>query len=137
MSADIREFGDLTQSPLLEGGNARVIYYLVPNFHNFNAIGVASHGEPVPFSLVAQNTLYAFCYVSIVLLGGLGCLFPAQPQVMLRAANAFAAGRDCFYSGAFSGHRGALQQRIDARNSTAPGRNRRAASSLRRGCSKT
>ncbi len=67
-SADIREFGDLTHSPFLKAAT-RAIYYLLPNFHNFNAIGVASHGEAVPFSLVAQNTVYTFCYVSIVLLG--------------------------------------------------------------------
>lgn len=64
---DIRDFGDLTSSPLLKVF-ARVVYYLVPNFHNFNAITAAAHGEGIPFSLLAQNTLYAACYVTLLLL---------------------------------------------------------------------
>jgi hypothetical protein len=39
----------------------------LPNFHNFNAIASAAHGEPIPTSLVGQNTLYALLYVSLVL----------------------------------------------------------------------
>jgi ABC-type transport system involved in multi-copper enzyme maturation permease subunit len=46
----------------------RVIYYLLPNFHNFNIIAVASHGEAVPFSLIWQNTIYAALYVAVVLI---------------------------------------------------------------------
>jgi ABC-type transport system involved in multi-copper enzyme maturation permease subunit len=49
-------------------GVTRVLYYLLPNFHNFNAIAAASHGEAVPASLVAQNTAYALLYVAVVLL---------------------------------------------------------------------
>jgi ABC-type transport system involved in multi-copper enzyme maturation permease subunit len=64
---DIRDFGDLTRSPFLKA-LTRVIYYLVPNFHNFNGIAAAAHGERIPFSLVAQNTLYAACYVTLLLL---------------------------------------------------------------------
>ena len=64
---DIHDIGDLTQSPAVKF-IARVIYYLVPNFHNFNAIDFASHGDRIPFALVAQNTAYAAVYVSIVLL---------------------------------------------------------------------
>jgi ABC-type transport system involved in multi-copper enzyme maturation permease subunit len=66
-AGDIREFGDFTRSPFLKGVT-RALYYLLPNFHNFNAIATAAHGEPVPFSLVAQNTAYAFLYVAVVLL---------------------------------------------------------------------
>ncbi|MGD0964342.1 MAG: ABC transporter permease [Candidatus Acidiferrales bacterium] len=66
-AADLREVGDLTRSPLLKGF-MRALYYLLPNFHNFNAIAVAAHGETIPFSLVAQNTLYACAYVTVVLL---------------------------------------------------------------------
>ena len=64
---DIRDFGDLTHSPLLKAFT-RVIYYAIPNFHNFNAIAAAAYGERIPFSLVAQNTLYAACYVTLLLL---------------------------------------------------------------------
>lgn len=66
-SADIREFGDLTHSPFVKGVT-RALYYLLPNFHNFNAIGRAAHGETVPFSLIAQNTMYAFLYAGVLLL---------------------------------------------------------------------
>ena len=45
------------------------IYYIVPNFHNFNVIAAAAHGEHIPFSLIWQNTLYAALYVAVVLLG--------------------------------------------------------------------
>ncbi len=64
---DIRDVGDLTNSHTLKTAT-RAIYYLVPNFHNFNAIAVAGHGEIIPFSLVWKNTLYAILYVTVVLL---------------------------------------------------------------------
>jgi len=76
-AGDIREFGDLTHSPFMKGVT-RALYYLLPNFHNFNAIAPAAHGETVPFSLVAQNTAYAFLYVA----------------VLLSAASAVFSGRD-------------------------------------------
>lgn len=66
-AGDIRNFGDLTKNPALEA-LTRAIYYLVPNFHNFNAIAPAAHGEPVAFSLIGLNTLYAAVYVTLVLL---------------------------------------------------------------------
>lgn len=66
-AADIHDIGDLTKSAGVKF-IARLIYYLVPNFHNFNVIDLASHGEHIPFALVAQNTAYAAVYVSIVLL---------------------------------------------------------------------
>jgi ABC-type transport system involved in multi-copper enzyme maturation permease subunit len=66
-ASDIRESGDLTHSAVLKTV-ARGLYYLVPNFQNFNAIASVSHGNPIPLSLVGQNTLYTALYVSIVLL---------------------------------------------------------------------
>lgn len=66
-AADIRDFGQLTKSPLIEGFT-RVLYYLVPNFHNFNAIEAAGHGQFVPLSLLWQNTLYTILYASLVLI---------------------------------------------------------------------
>jgi len=65
---DIRDFGALTHSPVMVF-LTRTLYYILPNFHNFNAIASASHGEPIPLSLVGWNTLYAALYVAIVLLG--------------------------------------------------------------------
>ena len=64
---DIRDFGDLTRSPVMQGV-ARLLYYLVPNFHNFNAIAAAAHGETIPLTLVLHNTLYTLLYVTLVLL---------------------------------------------------------------------
>jgi ABC-type transport system involved in multi-copper enzyme maturation permease subunit len=65
---DIRDFGEITKNPGL-GTVTRTLYYLLPNFHNFNAIAAASHGDPVPPALIAQNTLYALLYVTLILLG--------------------------------------------------------------------
>jgi ABC-type transport system involved in multi-copper enzyme maturation permease subunit len=64
---DIRDLGELTSNPSLNMVT-RVIYYLVPNFSNFNAIALAGHGESIPLSLVGQNTLYAVLYVTLLLL---------------------------------------------------------------------
>ena len=64
---DIRGFGEITKNPIIEAAT-RVVYFLVPNFHNFNAIATAAHGQSIPFSLVWQNTLYAVLYVALVLL---------------------------------------------------------------------
>jgi ABC-type transport system involved in multi-copper enzyme maturation permease subunit len=64
---DIRDVGDLTHSAAMKA-LMRTLYYLVPNFHNFNAIAVAAHGEFIPFSVVWQNTIYALLYVTLLLL---------------------------------------------------------------------
>ncbi len=65
-ASDIRDFGALTKSPAVQAFT-RALYYVVPNFHNFNAIAAAGHGERVPLALVWQNTLYAIVYASVVL----------------------------------------------------------------------
>jgi ABC-type transport system involved in multi-copper enzyme maturation permease subunit len=64
---DIRTIGDFTQNPALLGVT-RTLYYLVPNFHNFNAIAAAAHGDAIPLSLIWQNTLYAVLYVALLLI---------------------------------------------------------------------
>jgi ABC-type transport system involved in multi-copper enzyme maturation permease subunit len=64
---DIRDVGELTHNPAFESAT-RVLYYLVPNIHNFNVIALAAHAEPIPFSLVWHNTLYALLYVVLLLL---------------------------------------------------------------------
>lgn len=66
-SQDIREFGVVTQNPVILA-LTRVLYYLLPNFHNFNGIAAAAHGDTIPAALIAQNTLYALLYVTVVLL---------------------------------------------------------------------
>lgn len=66
-SPDIRQAGDLSKSVAVEW-LTHIIYYLVPNFHNFNVISAAAHGEAISFGLIWQNTLYAAIYVLVVLL---------------------------------------------------------------------
>ena len=65
-SKDIRDFGVVTENLVLEKAT-EVLYYVLPNFNNFNAIAAAAHGRPIPFSLVLQNTTYALLYISLVL----------------------------------------------------------------------
>jgi len=66
-AGDIRGFGQISHNRVIEAMTT-ILYYLVPNFHNFNAIAVASHGQLISFTQVWQNTLYAAVYVSIVLI---------------------------------------------------------------------
>lgn len=66
-AADIRNVGEMMGSPLLKGVT-RVVYYGIPNFHNFNAIVPAAHGESIPGALIAQNTLYAALYVALLVI---------------------------------------------------------------------
>jgi Cu-processing system permease protein len=63
---DIREFGSMTHSAAVYAFT-RLLYYLVPNFHDFNAIGAAAHGDSLPWSLLWQNTLYTALYAGVVL----------------------------------------------------------------------
>lgn len=68
---DIREFGNLTHNAFIEA-LTRGLYYLIPNFHNFNAIAPAGHGESISLTLVWQNTVYAVLYVALVLVAASG-----------------------------------------------------------------
>lgn len=64
---DIHDFGELTHNPVIEG-ITRVLYFLLPNYHNFNVVAAAAHGDSIPFSLVWQNTFYTLLYVALILL---------------------------------------------------------------------
>ena len=44
-----------------------VLSYLLPNFGNYDVMGAAAHGRPVPGSLILHNTLYTTLYCAIVL----------------------------------------------------------------------
>jgi len=63
---DIRNFGAMTRNPAIKTAS-EILYYLVPNFHDFNAIAAAAHAEAIPFSLVWRNTVYAVMYVTLIL----------------------------------------------------------------------
>jgi ABC-type transport system involved in multi-copper enzyme maturation permease subunit len=67
-ASDIRDFGDLTRSAPMKFVT-RIVYYVVPNFHNFNGIAAAAHGDSISSSLILQDTLYAALYVAVALLG--------------------------------------------------------------------
>lgn len=66
-AGEIRGLGALVHGPAAQLA-VRMVYYALPNFHNFNILAAAAHGEHVPFSLVLQNTLYALLYVALLLL---------------------------------------------------------------------
>jgi ABC-type transport system involved in multi-copper enzyme maturation permease subunit len=64
--ADIRWFGQETGSSLVESLTTG-IYYLLPNFSNFDVISQIAHGEHIPGYLLISNSLYALLYVSILI----------------------------------------------------------------------
>jgi ABC-type transport system involved in multi-copper enzyme maturation permease subunit len=47
----------------------RAISYVLPNFENFNVMGIVVHGRPVPSSLIWHGTMYAILYGVLVLAG--------------------------------------------------------------------
>jgi ABC-type transport system involved in multi-copper enzyme maturation permease subunit len=64
---DIHEVAEFTQNSALLW-LTRAIYFVVPNFHNLNAIAAAGHGDAIPLSLIWQNTLYAVLYAALLLI---------------------------------------------------------------------
>lgn len=66
-SPDIRDIGIVTSSPVVKAV-AKFIYYVLPNFHNFNTIAAAAHSETIPWALIWQNTAYASLYVIVILI---------------------------------------------------------------------
>jgi ABC-type transport system involved in multi-copper enzyme maturation permease subunit len=64
--SDIRWFGQETGSGLVMNFTA-VVYYLLPNFSNFNVISQIAHGQAVPNYLLVSNSLYALLYITILL----------------------------------------------------------------------
>jgi hypothetical protein len=47
------------------------LYYVLPNFHNFDFKNQVAYGDPVPPAALAWVTLYAVFYVGLLLGGGL------------------------------------------------------------------
>ena len=66
-ASDIRNVAEFTRNEAIIRA-ARFLYYVVPNFRNFNVIGLAAHGEQIPFAWFWQNTVYAALYVSLLLI---------------------------------------------------------------------
>ena len=65
-SSDIRLFGQTSGSAFLEKVTA-AIYYLLPNFGDFNVIDQAAHGVRIPAFLITANASYAVLYIAILL----------------------------------------------------------------------
>jgi len=66
-ASDVRAAGALSKSGAVKAVSA-IIYYVLPNFSNFNIIGATAHGDAIPSSLVWQNTAYAGIYILALLL---------------------------------------------------------------------
>jgi ABC-type transport system involved in multi-copper enzyme maturation permease subunit len=64
---DIKGISEFTKNPMMAAAG-KLAYYALPNFHNFNVIAAAAHGEAIPTALISQNTLYAALYVGIILI---------------------------------------------------------------------
>ena len=65
LSEDIRRFGDVSHSPVLEKVTS-FLYYVLPNFGNLNIITEAAHQVSVPGFLIVANTCYALLYITIL-----------------------------------------------------------------------
>ena len=57
----------MTQLNALTQKLLSVLSYLLPNFGNYDVMGAAAHGRPVPGGLILLNTLYTVLYCAIVL----------------------------------------------------------------------
>jgi ABC-type transport system involved in multi-copper enzyme maturation permease subunit len=64
-SADIRDFGELARDRSVQW-LATGLYYLLPNFSNFNVSEWVSHGRAISAHLIVLNTLYTICYAGVL-----------------------------------------------------------------------
>jgi ABC-type transport system involved in multi-copper enzyme maturation permease subunit len=69
-SGDIRLFGQASGSPVLEKVTA-ALYYLLPNFGDFNVIDQAAHGVRISSLFITANTCYALLYIAVLLSGAI------------------------------------------------------------------
>ena len=60
-TADIRAFGELTENAALKALTL-LLYYLLPNFSDFQVSAWVAHGRAVEPRLILLNTLYALLY---------------------------------------------------------------------------
>ncbi|HEX6466351.1 MAG TPA: ABC transporter permease subunit [Terriglobales bacterium] len=66
-ASDLHTLAHMSHGP--EGWIAKVASYVVPNLSALNAIVRVSHDQILPASLVLFNTLYALCYIVVVITG--------------------------------------------------------------------
>jgi Cu-processing system permease protein len=65
-STDFHNIGMVTKSPAIQL-ITRVLYYVLPDFHNYDVIGQAAHGFAIPLALIWQNSLYTLLYSALIL----------------------------------------------------------------------
>lgn len=65
-ASDVRWFGEESPSVVLKKATV-VLYYLLPNFSDFNVISPVAHGARIPGYLLISNTAYALLYITIVI----------------------------------------------------------------------
>jgi ABC-type transport system involved in multi-copper enzyme maturation permease subunit len=70
-SSDILELGKMVDVPWWLEWMTRVVYYVLPNFRNFNVISSVAHEHPVPIDLVLYATVYAAIYIALVVGAGI------------------------------------------------------------------
>ena len=65
----VQELRDLPVAVMSPGMTlfTKTLSYLLPNFENFNIMAMAAHSRQVPATLIAQNSLYAAIYCTMVL----------------------------------------------------------------------
>jgi ABC-type transport system involved in multi-copper enzyme maturation permease subunit len=63
---DVRWFGEETKSTVVRGVTT-ALYYLLPNFTNFNVITQTAHGGRISGHLILSNSLYALLYIAILI----------------------------------------------------------------------
>jgi hypothetical protein len=66
LASDVRWFGEESPSIVLKKATV-VLYYLLPNFSDFNVISRVAHGAKIPGHLLISNTCYALLYITIVI----------------------------------------------------------------------
>jgi len=64
--SEMRWLGQTTGSGVVKGAVA-ALYYLLPNFSNFDFITQTAHGERISGLLLTSNSLYALLYVTILI----------------------------------------------------------------------
>jgi len=65
---DMRDFGDQSSAPGIRA-LTHALYYLLPNFSDFNVISRAAHNELVAPVLLVANSLYALLYGAVLISG--------------------------------------------------------------------
>jgi ABC-type transport system involved in multi-copper enzyme maturation permease subunit len=65
LSGDLRELIQMVEAewlrPLLTA-----VYYVLPNFANFNVTTAVAHGQPIPLRVVGLSTAYGLVYTALV-----------------------------------------------------------------------